>query len=171
VSQPISEPAPSAPALYGGYLRVQLAEQDARKASFEQRGLSVVTTSGALATLLFGLAAFTATKKSHDHLPHDARLALVVALILFVVAGILALLTNLPVAYEVPSAEMILNLAERDPPHTDVEAQRELAKVYARIVKDAKQKNGQKGWLLFGALLFEVGAILAVAVAVALVVI
>src|SRR6266540_1704964 len=42
---------------YGDFVKDELDAQDKRKSSFEQRGLAVITTSGALVTLLFALAA------------------------------------------------------------------------------------------------------------------
>jgi hypothetical protein len=153
----------SASAVYCGFLEAQLAEQDARKASFEQRGLSVVTTSGALATLLFGVAAFAKTGKLHA-LPVDMHAWLLAALIAFVAAGLLALLTNLPIAYNVPKLESVLRVAQK--PESEADARLELAAIYVGMATDAKRKNRIKGWLLFAALLCELAAILAVAVAV-----
>ncbi|HEX8117309.1 MAG TPA: hypothetical protein VF521_08555, partial [Pyrinomonadaceae bacterium] len=46
-------------AAYGDFIKDELEAQDKRKASFEQRGLAVITTSGALVTLLFALAALS----------------------------------------------------------------------------------------------------------------
>lgn len=169
MSQSSPEPPSAAASIYGDFLRGQLAEQDACKASFEQRGLAVFTTAGTLATLLFGLAAFAATKKIHP-LAHDAKTALIIALIAFGVAGVLALLTNLPIGYDVPKSDSIKGLAEKDPPDSEAVARQKLAEVYARMATDAKRKNGFKGWLLFCALLSEVVAVGAVAVAVAIVV-
>lgn len=169
MSQSSPEPPSASASIYADFLRGQLAEQDARKASFEQRGLSVVTTAGTLATFLFGLAAFATTKKIHP-LTHDAKTALIVALIAFGVAGVLALLTNLPIGYDVPKSDSIMSLVEKNPPDTETVARQKLAEVYARMATDAKQKNGLKGWLLFCALLIEVIAVGAVAVAVATVV-
>ena len=50
---------PKGRAVYGEYIKEQLNAQEARKNSLEQRGLAVITTSGALVTLLFGLTALT----------------------------------------------------------------------------------------------------------------
>lgn len=57
-----AEPAPpvsQGTSVYSDFLAGELAAQDARKASFEQRGIAVVTTAGTLVTLLFGLAALS----------------------------------------------------------------------------------------------------------------
>jgi hypothetical protein len=169
MSQSVPESPSAAAGIYRDFLKGQLAEQDARKASFEQRGLSVVTTAGTLATLLFGLAAFATAEKIHP-LTHDAKVSLIAALVAFGVAGILALLTNLPIQYDVPKSDSIKRLAEKEPPDSELVALRNLTEVYSRMATDAKRKNGVKGWLLFLALLGEVVAVLAVVAAVAIVV-
>lgn len=151
--------------LFSDFLKDRLADQEARKASFEQRGLSVVTTSGVLATLLFGVAAFAKTEEPYV-LSHQAQSWLIVGLVAFVVAAVLALMTNLPLSYDVPSLESILKLAEADSPDARDAAQKRLARWYKRMATDAKAKNSAKGWLLFAALLSEVAAIIAVTVAV-----
>lgn len=79
-------------------------------------------------------------------------------------------MTNLPIGYDVPKSDSIKGLAEKDPPDSEAVARQKLAEVYARMATDAKRKNGFKGWLLFCALLSEVVAVGAVAVAVAIVV-
>jgi len=166
MSNPPVEADKSGVAIYCGLLKDELAAQDIRKGSFEQRGLAVVTTAGALATLLFGLAAFSATGTTRP-LPRDTKELLVVALVFFVIAGTLALLTNLPVGYQVVAPSGPLNKALKDPSDGEVEALRWTARVYAGTLTDAKRKNKCKGELLFAALAAEIVAIGFVALAVA----
>ena len=52
----MSEAADDGGSVLAGYISTQLAKQDARKASLEQRGLAVITTSGAALTDLKVLA-------------------------------------------------------------------------------------------------------------------
>jgi type VI protein secretion system component VasK len=93
-----------------------------------------------LATLLFAIAAFSTTGGTHP-LPRDAKELLVVALVFFVVAGFLALLTNMPMQYEVANVTTTLNRSQRDPSDDQVEALRWSARVYAKALKDANGKN------------------------------
>jgi hypothetical protein len=155
-------PKPGA-AVYGEFLKDQLAAQDARKASFEQRGVGVVTTSGALVTLLFGFAALSSTNQI---LPNSAKKWLAASLIVFVVAAILALATNLPLPYGGPGPDEIKGRLQLDPPKDERAAQRDIALTRANMLKDAKKKNGWKGWMLFGALLLEVIAVALVGIAI-----
>ena len=153
-------------AVYCGVLQDELAAQDARKESFERRGLAVVTTAGALATLLFAIAAFSATGSAH-RLSQYTKDFLVVALVIFVIAGLLALCTNLPGTYEVANLTTTLNRSQREPPDDEIEALRWTARVYAKSLETAKLKNKHKGELLAFALGAEMFAVGFVALAVA----
>lgn len=77
---------------YGDFIKDELDVQDQRKASFEQRGLAVITTSGVLVTLLFALAALSTKRATTFVLPHAARTWLFVALVLFFLSALAALL-------------------------------------------------------------------------------
>ena len=59
---------PRGRAIYADYIKEQQEAQEARKVSLEQRGLAVITTSGALVTLLFGLTALY--RPAGEHLRH-----------------------------------------------------------------------------------------------------
>jgi hypothetical protein len=50
--------------LYAGYIAEQLANQEARKKSLEDRAATVITTSGVLATIMLGLTSFAAKQRS-----------------------------------------------------------------------------------------------------------
>lgn len=145
-------------AAYGEFVKDELAVQDARKTSFEQRGLAVVTTAGALATLLFGLAAFAAAGKTQP-LSADAKELLDIAVVVFVAAAILALGTNVPLPYNAPKASAIRGRLSEKPIRDEDAAMRDIAFTRAKALADAKRKNGWKGWMLFGALALEVAAI------------
>ena len=99
MSSPPTEADNSGTAIYVGLLKDELAAQDARKESFERRGLAVITTAGALASLLYGVAAFSTVGRMHA-LPQDSKELLVVAVVVFVVARVLALLTTFPAYYQ-----------------------------------------------------------------------
>src|SRR4051812_49050206 len=70
---------PGAP-VYADYIAEQVVREDARKESVERRGLAVVTTSGALATLLFALAALS-TKANDFHLSGWSEFFLALAVV------------------------------------------------------------------------------------------
>ena len=160
--------------VYGEYLKDEIARQDARQSSFEQRGLAVVTTSGTLVTLLFGLAALSTASANGNPLHHEESVFLAVALVLFFVAGVLALLTNVPLGYagpdlpdlkkpEKPSFGDRLNADPEDSYGASLYA---VADVRLTILASAQKQNGRKAKLLFAALIAEVAAVACVAVAI-----
>src|SRR4051794_38201016 len=93
--------------VYGEFIKDELDVQDKRKASFEQRGLAVITTSGTLVTLLFALAALSTKEADTFSLPHGAKVWLLIALGFFFVSALFALLTNAPLVYQAVTAEKI----------------------------------------------------------------
>ena len=89
---------PSGTGAYGALLRDEIAAQDQRKASFEQRGLAVIITSGTLVTLLFALAALSTKEKATFILPGAAQdwLTAALAMLLEVLAlGCVAMAVSL----------------------------------------------------------------------------
>jgi hypothetical protein len=76
----------------------QIDDERTNKASLESRGLAVITTSGALVTLLLGLAALVT--KAQSYTPSlGARLLLIAALAAFLVAAALGIYCNVPRRY------------------------------------------------------------------------
>jgi uncharacterized membrane protein len=158
-----AEEAPTtAAAVYGEYLRDEVAGQEARKSSFEQRGITVVTTAGTLVTLLFGLAALSTT--TTKNLGAAERAWLAGALGCFVIAAAFALATNFPRKYSGPEASDIETHLEAD---EEVEtAQQVVALTRVELLTVAQAKNTGKGTLLFWALAFELVAVLCVGIAI-----
>jgi hypothetical protein len=165
---------PTSRSVYGEYLKDEIARQDARQSSFEQRGIAIVTTAGTLVTLLFGLAALSTSSAQGNPLHHKESVFLAVALVLFFAAGVLALLTNVPLGYvgpdlpdpkkpEKPSFGDRLNAEPEDSYKAALYA---VADVRLKILASAQKQNGRKGKLLFVALIAEVAAVACVAVAI-----
>lgn len=159
-----TEPADEAGPEFAEYLKQLSQEQDARKASIEQRGLAVITTSGTLVTLLFGFVALL-TKAANYELPRQASGPLAVALVAFVVAAILALLSNLPLSYK--GADLTdPNKAVWN--HWDkgrADAVQRIAATRLNFVKTAQRINGFKAWVLVAAMGGEVVAVVALTIA------
>jgi hypothetical protein len=145
-------------AAYDGFLKEQLTAQEARKASFESRGLAVVTTAGTLVTLLFGLAAF-ASGGPNPKLTGEAKTWLAVALVVFIASAVLALATNLPFFYDAPAADAFKHRVKADQFKATSAARRDIALTRANMLHNWKRTNSVKGWLLTAALTLEVVAI------------
>jgi hypothetical protein len=144
-----------------------MAREEQRKASIEARGLAVVTTSGALATLLLALAALNKnnlTEKGSFVLPDDAQASVRWALIFFALAALGAVFTNFPVWLKYLDPDTVE--AELAVGRTDPEAEEQVAKNRVINFRSLQSWNGRKGKVLFGAMAFEVVAIFFIALAV-----
>lgn len=163
--------APGNGAAYGAFIASELDDLRALKASLEQRALAVVTTSGILVTLLFGLASVVTSRKNYT-LPAAARPALVAALAAFVVAAALALIVNFPFKYRASSAEDLERIRkDRDLwREADWISARRIAGTRIEMIASYKKRNKAKAFLLMTSIAVEVSAILALAIAVAIIV-
>lgn len=81
----------------------ELRQTRDRAASLEQRAMAVVTTSGVLVSLVFGFGTLIKGKQITS-LPEAPRIFLVLALISFVVAAVIALFAIMPRNYPAESA-------------------------------------------------------------------
>jgi hypothetical protein len=129
----------------------------------------VTTTSGALVTLLFALAALSTKESQTFVLPDSARRWLDAALILFFLAAVAALVTNLPLSYEAVEASAIRARLKESPVRDADKAATDIALTRVKALESAKSKNTAKGRALFVGLAFEMLAVGCVAVAIWLV--
>lgn len=151
---------------YDRFLRDELAAQDVRKSSFEQRAVWVVTTSGTLVTLVLALAGLSPRHGPTFSLPQTGRTWLIVALICFFISTLGAFVANLPLRYEVVTAEAIEARLAKDPPWSENRAVKDIALTRVKALKSAKARNSIKGWALAAAIGFESLAVGCVVVAV-----
>lgn len=152
---------------YSAYAEALLAAQDARKASLGQRGLAVITTSGTLVTLVFGLVALL-TKANDYRLPHSAHGWIGTALVSFVIAAVLGLVSNVPLNYGGPNfdGEGTLRAVWDD---EGVVARRRVTETRLNDYRQAQKRNGFKAWVLVAGMAFEVGAVVLLSIAVAII--
>ena len=127
-------------------------------ASLEQRGLAIVGTAGGLVTLLFGLTALTLERDAVT-LPTSARALLVVALFLFVAAGLAALVTNIPMSYEGVTTEALRGAVANRWDDTSAEAVRMTSLTRITVLESAKRKNNLKAVALFVGMVLEIVAV------------
>jgi|1186.fasta_scaffold14732_3 hypothetical protein len=155
---------PGAP-VYADYIAEQVVREDARKESVERRGLAVVTTSGALATLLFALAALS-TKANDFHLSGWSEFFLALAVVAFVVAAGFAIATNLPLNYEEVEPDELLDAVREKWGDSKIQAERMSSFTRLKVLKKAREQNGRKANWLFDAIVAEGFGVLFVAIAV-----
>lgn len=151
---------------YTSLIDSQLAREDARKTSFEQRGIGVITTSGTIVTLLFGLAALV-TKSDAFVLGTWQKIFLGSALVFFFVAAITGILVNKPMTYEEAAPEGLRRLLEEPYWFGRVGiGSRRATEMKIAMLARARRQNDFKGSVLIIALSAEVAGIFLVAVAV-----
>jgi hypothetical protein len=156
---------------FGPTIKDQLDEERARKNSLEARGIGIVTSSGALATLLFGLVAFTrgTNNQLHWNIGTPARVALLVGVGLFAVAALLGLAANYPGDYREAAVDRLENRVEPGEWHKPdpVDAARRDARINVIAIKAARLVNGKKARAVRWGIAAEAAATAAVALAVA----
>jgi hypothetical protein len=105
---------------YDDFLSKLLDGAISRKGTFEQRGVSVVTTAGALVTIVFTVVSFVLAHVSGKSInPHAIiRGWIDAATGLFVIASVFGLSVNIPVSYGEPDP---LELADLVLPHEERE--------------------------------------------------
>ena len=158
---------PVAGRVYGQLIADQLAEERSRKTSLEARGVTVITTSSALATLLFALTAgLTATSKFR--LPVPAKLPLLLTLVTFVFSAAFSLAANVPLIYREPTPAGLAKLINTDYWSAAAEiGEIRVAEAQVTSLTAARSANNLKAKLLIGAVFFELLAIPLLAWAVA----
>lgn len=152
--------------VYFAYSESLIDGQDDRKESIEKRGLSVITTSGTIVTLLLGLVTIL-SKADGFTLVKQARGPLYVSIVLFATAAVLGLATNLPLPwYGNVDDDAIVKQLNRKPVEPAENAQLRIALANMEIFKRARRMNGIKARVLIWAMAVEVSGAVALAIAV-----
>ena len=135
----------------------------------ETRAIGVITSSGALATLLFALAALV-TKPAGYELPDLARLLLGATLVAFMVAAVLAIIAARPGTYQEVDIGSLRDAATRDAMSAPAEeGEPVIANVLVDIIDKAREMNGVKAGFLTKAVTVEAVAAVLLAASVAII--
>lgn len=150
---------PGAGLAYGQLIADQLTEERSRKASLEARAVTVITTSSALATLLFALTAgLTATSKFR--LSGPAKLPLLLTLVTFVFSAAFSLAANVPLQYREPTSAGLARLVNTNYWSASAEiGEIRVAEAQVVCLAAARSANDLKARVLIGAIFFELLAI------------
>lgn len=148
---PESSPLPGiAGQVYHELTRAQLHDAAATKESLERRGLAVVTTSGAVLTVILGAVSLAG---KHLEAPEGAILLGGLAMLAFIAAIVCGLIVNFPLGYRDPATSELRRLAETEAFWTGpVElGMRRVAGVEIDALDSARDTNGRKAiWLRTG---------------------
>jgi hypothetical protein len=124
--------------------------------SLEQRGLAVITTSGVLVTLLFGLTALSVRRASTFVIPDTAGALLIAALVFFVLAALCAIVTNVPRSYEGVTVAGLRKAVKERWADTEAVASEMVALTRLKVLDSAKMNNDFKGRALIVAMSCEI---------------
>jgi hypothetical protein len=156
---------------YGQTIKDQLTEERATKSSLEARGIGIVTSSGTLATLLFGIVAFTrgTNNQLHWEISTNAKYALVASVALFALAALLGLAANFPGDYKEADVDKLRErTGDEWKTKEPVEAARRDAVLYVNIIAGSRVVNAKKAQAVRWGIAAEALATVAVAAAVVL---
>jgi hypothetical protein len=171
---PAPAPGPAAPTpdegnVYGAYIKSLLDHEQDRKTALETKASAVITSSGVIVTLLFGLVAVITGAKNYK-LPGSSQDWLIAAVLLFVIATGLGIITaNIPVPYG--QATFRADQLEQDWGHPASAARKNVAKAQLALIPIAARKNDLKVKLVIAAAAAELLALGALTVIVILILI
>jgi hypothetical protein len=162
----VEPPGERAAAVYAALIGETLAEERAQKDAIHQRAAGVITSAGALVSLLLGLAAVV-TATDDLRVPGLARCFLGIAVALFVGSAGAAIVTFFPRRYVEPDPSDLDKLLQPEfwnaAPRA---AHRRVAEQNVMIIRWARIVNGRKIRWLMAALVLEALAVALVGVAV-----
>jgi hypothetical protein len=142
----------------------ELARQADRKTSLEQRGITVITTSTALATVVFTVVAAITKISSIENFVKAEHIWIQIGVGSFLLAAIVALGVNFPIPYGEIEPDSISELARwvesnRGSTDTHVGAVERLVSDGVADLKVWQSRNKIKARVLFFAFFFEVLAV------------
>jgi len=141
--------------VYTDFVLSLLNAEDTRKSSLEQRGIGIITVSGTLVTLLFGLTAAITSAKDFTF-PAAARGWLTWAAILFVLAAAAGIAVNTPLFY----GTIVVERATLQSVWGDdaADARRAVTGVRLKRLHAAQRANSIKAWILVAGTALELAA-------------
>ncbi len=155
---------------YERVIEEQLQEERAVKSSLERRGLAVITTSGAIASLLLGLS-MVAVGGGRVSSPEVAVVLTALALLSFVVGAVAGIACNWPrevLEGETDDLYRITSAHYWDNPNSNLGTRR-AARLRVKLIDGARARNEERALALRVALIAEVLGIGLLSVAVVLV--
>lgn len=89
------------------FLQDQLDSEEKRKQSIEQRGITVITSAGAIATLIFAVSTFVSKITSTANFVREEALPIKLSIVSFLIAAVFGLVVNIPFRYGNISAKSL----------------------------------------------------------------
>lgn len=147
-----------------GEINAQLARESDRKKSLEQRAITVITTSSALATIVFTVVAAMTKIGGAENFVKEEHIWIQIGVGLFVLAAAAALVVNAPLPYGAIDADGIPNIVtwidqNREKTSTHLAVVRRLVENGIEDLKLWQKQNLRKAIILECAFFFEVAAV------------
>lgn len=168
--KPPAENAGHAGPVFTEFIEKELAYERDRRKSLDARGISALTTSSTLVTLIVGLGAIVTSVDGFE--PGWPAIALLgFALLAFVLTALLGLLANRLVKYQVVDPAQLRTWRDHDKKWNDEadKAKRVIAEANITTIETLRKGNGRKAKLLEAALWSQLAAIVLLAAAVGVV--
>lgn len=144
----------------------QLQNERQTRSSLVQRASLVITTSGTLVTLLLGAAALV-TKSQSFTAPCYVLIEVTVAVVLFVLAALVALVVNWPWSQRVVKVDFLKRPTyEDDWEQPSLAIRRDAHDDVVSALESYRKTNRWLGWGLMAALTTESGAVVVLALSV-----
>jgi hypothetical protein len=155
-------------------LKDALGREFKRKSSIEGRGFAVITSSGALASLIFAISAFVSQGHAIQNFSHDEAVFIRVSVVCFLAAAVAGVLINVPVRYGLLKAHSIWTVYEhhlmsKDPSAASADFHDAVVSAKMQVLHRTQFWNWIKSEILLAAFIAEVAGILSLTVAVFLV--
>lgn len=161
---------PTAGGHYASLISEQLEEERGRKSSLEQRGITVITSSGVFVSLVFGFSALVTSRPGFE-LKAWPQALLIASLIAFFAAAIAGIVLNSPRRYREASVDDLKRLIVRGFwDASDSLGGRRASQVRVSILNAARDVNAAKAKWLTGAVVTQVVAISLLSAAVVLII-
>jgi hypothetical protein len=152
-------------AVYSDFIKSLLDTEEARTNSLQLRGLALISTSGTLVTLLFGIVAVI--KSNSSTVPSTAHGPLVVAAVLFATAAIMGIAVNVPLLGRyVKPASLVHSYTSEMWKDSRSDAEMMVAATRVKLYANARKANAFKAVLLIVGGMIEISALLPVVIAV-----
>jgi hypothetical protein len=149
---------------YASFIEAELQREHERQDHLVASGRGVVTTSGALLTLVFALSVLVT---GEDFTVKGASaVAVAISLACFVVAAVLGILVNWSMAYKITKGRTLQAMLGGHWKDTEVTARNACASAQVQTIISLRNVNKVKSWLVTSALSFQVAAIAALGVAI-----
>jgi hypothetical protein len=144
--------------VFADYVKEQIDLEEKRRSSLETRAVGVITVSGTLVTLLFGISAL-ATRSPTYVLPGDLKQRLTLALVIFAVSSIIAIGCTVPFAIRTVDAARLGPEVESRWRRTADGARKVTTATRIADLGSLQRANSVKSLLLLAAVLVQVVAV------------